>query len=167
VGDDQAQPSDTGAKTTDPSAGRRDVLLACLAHEWTDHIQTRVQTWKTLEIEAVLAVGLVSVDVKLQNRASTAAAAVLLMIAAAFGALITVRHRSVEIGKFTAIIRIEQELGVIGPGNIFDGVAVPGPIKLTDVLRVRLSNTALFILRMHLLIFAFGVIYGVSRLVIG
>jgi hypothetical protein len=81
-----------------------EILLKCLELEWQDHFQTRIQTWRTLEIVAAIAVGLVGIDWQIGNRFATSAAALLLIAAAGFGVLITRRHRKVEREKFENII---------------------------------------------------------------
>jgi hypothetical protein len=142
------------------------VLLKCLELEWNDHFQTRAQTWRTLQIEAVIAAGLIGIDVRLESATATVGAAVLLVIATTFGALITLRHREVEQVKFKHIIEIERRLGLVGEGAVLEGVRVPSPIRLVDAAQPRKSNTALFILRMHLTLMAFGILYAASRLAI-
>ncbi len=139
-----------------------EVLLKCLEMEWLDHFQTRSQTWRTLEIEAALAVGLVGIDWRLGNVFATSAAALLLIIAAWFGALITGRHRKVEIEKFGNIIELERELKLPEAG-VFKDVKPPQAIRWLDVINPRRSNTPLFILRMHVILMIFGIIYLVFR----
>jgi hypothetical protein len=141
-----------------------DVLLKCLEMEWQDHFQTRTQTWKTLEIEAILALGLVGIDWQLNRKAATCFAAILLIVATGFGAMITRRHRDVEVEKFGNIIEIEERLGVFAAG-LFPRVKRPEPIRLRDAFIPSCTNTSLFILRMHLMLMAFGIIYGIARLV--
>ena len=45
-----------------------ETLRRGLELEWQDFIQTRGQTWRTLEIEAALIVGMVGADFKFDNR---------------------------------------------------------------------------------------------------
>ena len=52
---------------------------------WRDHHHARDQTWKAVQIEAVLAAGIVGVDFQLGNVGATIAAGVLVIIAAIFG----------------------------------------------------------------------------------
>ncbi|MBI3912816.1 MAG: hypothetical protein HY327_01275 [Chloroflexi bacterium] len=133
------------------------VLLKCLELEWQDHFQTRAQTWKSLEIEAVLAVALVGIDWRLGNVLATSAVALLLIIAAFFGSKITIYHRKVEVMKFTHIIEIEKRLGMLVPG-LFGDVKQPEPFKWLDVFSLK-SNSLLFVLRMHTILLTFGIIY--------
>ena len=42
-------------------------LRKMLDIQWQDHFQTRAQTWKALEITAVLAVAMVGVDWRIAN----------------------------------------------------------------------------------------------------
>mgnify|MGYP005856751739 CR=1 FL=1 len=60
------------------------------------------------------------------------------------------------------IIKIEKELGVT---DIFDEVKVPSPISLRNFFSLK-SNTPLFLLRAHIILFAFGVTYLFFRLLI-
>ena len=135
----------------------QEVLLKCLELEWQDHFQTRVQTWKSLEIESVLAVALVGIDWRISNVYATSAVAVLLIIAAFFGAKITIAHRKVEVIKFSHIIDIEKQLGMLEPG-LFGDVKKPEPFRWLDAFSLK-SNTLLFVLRMHTILLTFGIIY--------
>ena len=143
---------------------RDDILLKCLEIEWQDHFNTRAQTWKTLEIEAMLAVALVGIDWQLDSIFATSAVAVLLILAALSGSAITYRHRNnVEVMKFSHIINIEEKLGLCEP-DLFGDVRKPAPIEWWHVLYPK-SNTPLFILRMNIIFMVFGIIYLVFRLV--
>jgi hypothetical protein len=135
-----------------------EVLLKCLEIEWQDHFQTRIQTWRTLEIVAAIAVGLVGIDWRIGNRLATSAAALLLIVAAGFGVLITRRHRKVEREKFENIIEIEKKLKLPEFG-LFKEAKPPAPIEWLDVINPQKSNTPLFILRMHFILMTFGIVY--------
>jgi hypothetical protein len=139
-----------------------EILLKCLEIEWQDHFQTRIQTWRTLEIVAAIAVGLVGIDWQIGNRFATTAAAILLIAAAGFGALITRRHRKVEKEKFENIIEIERKLKLPELG-LFKEAKPPALIKWRDIIDPRKSNTPLFILRMHFILMAFGIVYLIFR----
>jgi len=139
------------------------VLLKCMEMEWLDHFQTRNQTWKSLEIEAVLAIGLIGIDWQLDNIFATSMVGVLLIISAFFGLMITVRHRNnVEVMKFIHIIDIEKRLGMLEP-DLFGDVKKPKPFMWPEFFSLK-SNTSLFIIRMHLALVAFGIIYVIFRL---
>ena len=139
-----------------------EILLKCLEIEWQDHFQTRLQTWRTLEIVAAIAVGLVGIDWQLGNRFATSAAALLLIAAAWFGVLITRRHRKVEREKFENIIAIENKLKLPEFG-LFTEAKPPALIAWLDVVNPKKSNTPLFILRMHFILMAFGIVYLIFR----
>lgn len=144
-----------------------DVYLKCLELEWQDHFQTRTQTWRSLEMEALLAVALVGIDWKLENILATSAVAVLLIVAALFGTLITLHHRNgVERRKFKHIIKIEEILGLRQPGGLYEKVKVPEVMKWTEAFSLELQHrsTSHFILRVHLILMVFGGIYLVFRL---
>lgn len=139
------------------------VLLKFLEIEWQDHFQTRTQTWKTLEIEAPLVIGLIGIDWQLRNRLATMIVAALLIIAAYFGARITIHHREVEQNKISTIIDIENALGAAEMG-LFTKVHRPSPLRWYSVFS-RQSSTSLFILIMHYILMLFGATYLIFTLV--
>ena len=139
------------------------ILIRCLEIEWQDHFQTRQQTWRTLEIVVSLVVAMIGLDWQLRDQRATLMAAVLVICAAIFGILITIRHRNVEISKFRTIIEIEKRLGLQAAG-LFVTVKEPSAIAWIDVLNPSKQNTPLFILRMHTGLMLFGVIYFVFRM---
>jgi disulfide bond formation protein DsbB len=129
---------------------------------WRDHHHARDQTWRAVQIEAVLAAGMVGVDFQLENVGATIAAGILVIIAAIFGIMISLHHRKLEIRKFNHILNCEEALGLHQP-NLIDNVSLPSPITFWDIFRFRKMNTALFILRMHFAIIVFAVIFVVVR----
>ena len=134
-------------------------LVKLLDIQWQDHFQTRSQTWKALEITAVLAIALVGLDWQADNRIVTIGAATLLFIVAQFGILITLRHRTVEIKKFKIITSLEKQLGVAN-----ENLVLPKTINWFSIFLVWKSNTPLFILRMHFIIQLFAIGYCILRL---
>jgi len=137
----------------------RDILLKLLEIQWQDHIQTRNQTWKGLEISTLLTVALVGLDWQIDQPAVTCVASVLLALVALFGMQITIRHRNnVEVKKFEIINDLERQLGLKS-----DHV-LPGKIKWWFVFLINRSNTSLFILRMQFILLLFAVCYLSVRL---
>lgn len=127
--------------------------------QWQDHFQTRTQTWKALEITAILAAALVGFDWQVGNRAATIYGAILLFLIAQFGMSITIKHRLVEIMKFKKITELEVELG------IQDGkFTLPAPISWWSIFQFWKSNTPLFMLRMYFMIQLFAIGYCIMRL---
>lgn len=140
-----------------------EALLKMLELQWQDHIQTRYQTWKGLEICVLLAVALVGLDwqVGKSDPMITCVASSLLVLVALFGMQITIRHRnSVEVNKFKIINDLEEKLGLNAPHDL----RLPGKIYWWDVFKVKKSNTSLFILRMQFVLFLFATIYLFVRL---
>ncbi len=130
-------------------------LLKLLDIQWQDHFQTRVQTWKALEITALIAVALVGLDWKIKIPIVTIVVACLLAIVALFGMQITIRHRNiVEIRKFTIIKSLGEKLRLID-----SKLELPKPIHWWDVFLFWKSNTSLFILRMQFVILLFALGY--------
>jgi hypothetical protein len=99
--------ADEGKKATNS-----DALIAAMQAAWADHHHARDQTWKTLQMEAVLAAGLVTVDVQFHTPVATGIAALLVIIAALAGFMITLRHRELERRKFIHIMNCEEELAL-------------------------------------------------------
>ena len=134
-------------------------LLKLLDIQWQDHFQTRSQTWKALEITAIIAVALVGLDWQISNRLVTVVAAFLLSTVALFGMQITLRHRNVvEIRKFNIIKSVGEELALVD-----SNLELPQPIHWWDVFLFWKSNTSLFILRMQFVILLFAIGYLVLR----
>ena len=129
---------------------------------WRDHHHARDQTWRAVQIEALLAAGIVGVDFQLANVGATIAAGILVIIAAMSGIMISLHHRKLEIRKFTHIMNCEVALGLRQPDLIYN-VSLPSPMKFWDVFRFWKINTALFTLRMHVAIMAFAVVFVVAR----
>jgi hypothetical protein len=164
LGRKQASERKVGGSAGLPVRPSEDALLTVLRMEWQDHIQTRSQTWKTLQIEAILAVGLVGISGQLENPWATAIFAIAVVVAAVMGCLVTLRHRNdTERRKFTHILNIEEELGMHTP-DLLPNVAVPNRMTFTDAFRPWKSNTSLFILRMHIAILVFGLVYAAYSL---
>ena len=136
-------------------------LLKMLEIQWQDHFQDRAQTWKSLEIAAPMIVALVALDWSLKNPLATVVAASLLVFVAWFGMAITIKHRKVEIQKFKIIQEVENRLGL---GMLVPGRALPEPISIRFIFRLRQSNNPLFMLRMQFIIFLFAVAYFAVRM---
>ena len=138
-----------------------EALLKMYEIQWQDHIQTRNQTWKGLEICVLLAVALVGLDWQVghSHPVITCVASTLLICVALFGMQITIRHRnSVEVNKFTIMKNLEELLG-------FDyNFPLPKKINFWDVFKFRKSNSSLFILRMQFVLLLFAVLYFSIRL---
>jgi hypothetical protein len=134
---------------------------------WRDHHHARDQTWKSLQIEAVLGAGLVSVDAQYHNAIATTAAGALVVIASLFGVLISLHHRKLEIRKFFHITNCERALGLHREGLLPpETVMLPSELKLWHVFKLNVRNTAAFILRMHFAILLFAVLFVAARLVL-
>jgi hypothetical protein len=123
--------------------------------QWQDHFQTRVQTWKTLEIAAILSVALIGIDWRIDDIAAKYIAAILLFIISAFGSQITIRHRNVvERNKFGIMKEIAQSLDINDPR-----FEVPEEISWWSIFDVRKKNIPLFVLRIHFVIQIFAICY--------
>ncbi|HVR08824.1 MAG TPA: hypothetical protein VMW75_12315 [Thermoanaerobaculia bacterium] len=129
---------------------------------WRDHHHARDQTWKAVQMEAVIAAGLVTVDAQFHSAIATTLLAALVALSAVFGILISLHHREVEIRKLTHILHCQQALGLCRPDLIND-VSPPTKLRLRDAVRPRAQSTAVFILRIHLAILFFALVVASAR----
>ena len=136
----------------------KEVLLKALELEWQDFIQTRRQTWRTLEIEGALIVGLIGADFKFNEPLIAFLIGILVIIATLSGSLITIHHRRGQILKYEHINRLEKALGLQEAGLI-DNVHLPEEFKWLHLVNPTKWNTPLFILRMHFAMMIFTIIY--------
>jgi hypothetical protein len=148
-----------------PKEADADSIRLAMDLAWRDHHHMREQTWKALQIEAVLVAGLVGVDWQIQNVYATIAAGLLVLLVAPFGIQITLRHRQGEIRKFTHITNCEEALGLHRDDLIPRAMArIPSPVRFIDAFRPSVSNTSVFILRMHIAIMLFSILYVTGRI---
>lgn len=152
----------------------KDTVRAIMELAWQDHHHARDQTWKALQIVAVLGAGLVTVDAQFGKPIATLVAAILVILAAFFGILITLHHRRLECRKFFHIMNCEEYLGVRRKDLIpsydddpIGGVKPPRTLSFWAVFNPRHFNTASFILRIHFAIMMFAIIVLVTRLYLG
>ena len=137
-----------------------ETLRKMLEIQWQDHFQTRMQTWKALEITALLAVAVVGIDWRTGDHFVTAVASLLLILVAQFGIMITLKHRKVERTKFELISSFEKQLGVA-----IESLNIPEELSWFSIFDFRKSNTPLFIMRALFIIQMFAVGYGFLHLI--
>ena len=159
-------------------------LRLAMEAAWRDHHHARDQTWKALQIEAVLGAGLITVDAQFGMPLATSAAGVLVILSTFFGILISLNHRKLERRKFIHITNCETLLGLhhddIIPWDSRDGsldskhelirdgaVSVPSKLTLRDIFNFKVNNTAVFILRMHFAIMLFAFLVVAARIIMG
>ena len=164
-----------------------DSLRKAMELAWQDHHHARDQTWKTVQIVALLGAGLLTIDFQHKSLLLTTLAALLVILAAALGVGITWNHRLLERRKFIHLMNCEERLGLHrdyilplhpddenyrgAPGEfdkksrrVRDGaVKLPKPFMAIDIFNPLKHNTALFILRAHLSIIAFCVLIVIFR----
>ena len=139
---------------------------------WKDHHHARDQTWKTVQIVAVLGAGLLTIDLQYESLLATSLSGALVFFAALFGAGITWNHRKLERRKFIHLMNCEELLCLhrddiipLKSGKdwakdksqlVRDGaVSVPTLYSRWHIINPFKQNTSLFILRMHLAIMVF------------
>jgi hypothetical protein len=129
---------------------------------WQEHQHVRDQTWKSVQMVALVAVGLVTVDVRLASPTATTIAGTLVILLGYWGASITLHHRDYQITKFKEIIRCEDLLG-LNP-RVVASVKEPSTLRFWDAFKPKVSHTAAFLLRMHIALMVFGAIFIAFRL---
>jgi len=164
---------------TDPS---KESVIAAMDQAWRDHHHARDQTWKALQIEAVLGAGLVTVDAQFHNEIATIAAAVLVVLASLSGLLISWHHRKLERQKLIQVKFFQKFLNLYRDDLIPEdreelkdngadplvrdaAVGVPEMFSVWTIFNLRRTNTALFIMRMHGAIMIFAIVLAIARLV--
>jgi disulfide bond formation protein DsbB len=140
-----------------------DSIRLALDIAWREHQHVRDQTWKSVQMVALVAVGLVTTDVRLANTTATIIAGVLVVLSGYWGTKIALHHRAYQIEKFTEIQNCERELNLI-PRIVPDTVKPPRRMTFWDAFSPRVSHTAAFLLRMHIAMMILGVVFIVFRI---
>lgn len=167
--------------STPPEPPSEDSVRSAMEWAWRDHHHARDQTWKALQMEAVLGAGLITVDARYGSPWATLGTAALVILTAAFGLMISWHHRKLERRKIIHVYNCERHLGLHADHLIpaLDGrtdlspevrdaaVEVPRAVSFWQIFDVRKTNTALFIMRMHVAIMVFAAIVAAARLAAG
>jgi hypothetical protein len=147
-------------------------LLKAMELAWKDHHHARDQTWKTVQMVAVLGAGLLTIDLQYKSLLATALSGLLVVLAAVVGVGITWNHRKLERRKFIHLMNCEELLGLhrddiipLKGGKDWathktdvvkdSAVSVPEVYGLWHIINPFKHNTSLFIVRMHFAIMAF------------
>jgi hypothetical protein len=132
--------------------------------QWRDHIQTREQTWKALQVVAGLFIGYIGAAYKVPEPAFIRTGGFVVIVAACFGIAITIHHRKVQHNKQTFIYRLEGKLK-LHRDDILDKERVkePKPFRWIDSFDFRHMATPTFILWMHLALLALAAVYMWAR----
>lgn len=96
----------------EPASPSEESLRHATELAWRDRRHARDQTWKALQIEAVIGAGLVTVDAQFKDVWATVFAAALVIVAAVFGIMISFNHRKHERRKLLHILNCEERLGL-------------------------------------------------------
>ena len=142
-------------------------LRSMMSYAWQDHFHTRDQTWKAIQIEAILAAGLLGVDFKFGSEYEfvTVAVGILVMAAAYFGARISIHHRVVMVKNFDHILKCEEMLGLHDSVAKPNSLSSPSKLKFIHAFDPTKNNTATYILRMHVTLLIFAFIFVIIRLI--
>jgi len=132
---------------------------------WRDHQHTRDQTWRALQIGFLISAGIIGINWKTQSIIVAIIAGILVLFAALSGIQITLRHRNnVEFTKFQHILNCEKALGLLR-NDLISNAGLPSRISFWDSFRPKKGNTAIFILRMHVAILLFAILFLIWRII--
>ncbi len=145
-----------------PSEKSLHVMLDLL---WNDLFHVRGQTWRMLEIEAILVLIFIFTDYSLGNQISTTLFGCIAVIGSASGLKATIHHRKTQIRILTNINNVENELGLIRSGLI-DNLSIPTEILLFDAFNIRNNSTPIFIIRMHFALLFLSIGYMITQLTV-
>jgi hypothetical protein len=143
-------------KTPDPESVR-----IAMDEAWREHQHARDQTWTALKLTIVLVAGFVAIEVRFHNHLATTLGAALVIAEAYSGICIAMHHRAYQIIKFRHILHCEEWLG-LHRSDLIDDVTEPAPIEWRDAFRRSKQNSVLFIMRMHMGLIVFALIFAVG-----
>lgn len=146
------------------TAPSEDTLRQQLQLQWQDHFQTREQTWKALQMVAVILLAVIGADLKLQQPRVLLPLGAIVVIASLFGVAITIHHRKVQIQKFKLIFRLEKRLGLHTDPLLMEVVQPPKEFRWSGILDLKHIATPTYILLMHTLVLVFVALYVWIRL---
>ncbi len=151
-----------GKRAVRPS---QSALEMALDKAWTDHHHARDQTWKSLQAEVTIGVGLFGASVLFPIPKLTLLSSGLLALVSISAIMITWRHRNaVERRCFIHITKLERALGL---KRCLGKTRIPRKLRYLDIIDPRENNTSLFILRMHVAILVFAALFGALVLIRG
>src|SRR3989442_985439 len=119
-----------------PDEPTPDTLRQQLDIQWRDHWQVREQTWKALQMVALLLVGYIGSGLKVSDPLLIRAGGVVCMLAACFGMAVTIHHRKIQIKKFTFIYDLEERLG-LHQEKLLSGVKPPQSFSYARIFDFR------------------------------
>lgn len=92
--------------------GRREIISNNLQTQWQDHFHMRDQTWKVLQYSILFFLGVVGLEIELDDKTFLIPAYLAVLLTSAFGVIIALHHRRRQKEKFEIISIYEQQLGL-------------------------------------------------------
>jgi len=135
-----------------------ETLRQQLQIQWNDHIQTRNQTWKTLQVELAIYVSVIVADSKLDQPKLLLPFGLFLIFSTVLGIMVTIHHRKVQVKKFKFIYMLESKLGLHEKGYM-DGLTQPSDFRWCEVLCLSRMATPSFILFTHIMLLLAAILY--------
>ena len=131
--------------------------------QWQDHIQTRSQTWKSLQVVAAIFLALIGADIKLNDPHALLSLGGVVLVSTLFGMAVTIHHRKVQIKVFQTLYMLEEKLGLHKP-TYMDDIEKPKDLKWSLIFSTKDIKTPVFIWLMHVMILLFSIIYITTRI---
>ncbi len=92
--------------------GRREIISSDLQTQWQDHFHMRDQTWKVLQYSILFFLGVVGLEIELEDKNFLIPAYFAVLLTSVFGVIIALHHRRRQKEKFKIISIYEQQLGL-------------------------------------------------------
>ena len=143
-----------------PDSPESDSLRQQLQIEWADHIQSRAQSWHTVQLEVLLAAALIGVDVSFEDQLLVIMMASFASVAAVMGFVFSLIHWQVQERIFRNIESIEKALGLDQVIRLHSA----GGVRPWLIFDPRSGLGVVMILRTHLMILIFATAYPIVRL---
>lgn len=153
------QTSEHAELSIDPS---EETLRQQLDIQWRDHWATSGQSWKTLQMVALLFVGYIGSGLKVSDPLLIRIGGVICMLAACFGIAITIHCRQMQITRFTFIYKLEKMLK-LHDEKLLGGIKPPQPFSIKRVFHMREQVMQTFILVVHIAILFLAAAYVFER----
>jgi hypothetical protein len=137
-------------------------LRTQLSIEWNDHFQTRDQSWRALQIEALFLVGLIGADVRFENIWLVTIVGGLVFLGGVMGFSLTMTHWVAQERKISNIHKIETALGLT---TVIDG-HTSGGVHWSYLLNPKSTLGVVFLARMHLVLVCLSLSYVIATMVL-
>ena len=143
-----------------PDSPEPESLRQQLQIEWADHIQSRAQSWRAVQLEMLLVAALIGIDASFKDQLLVIMMASFASVAAVMGFVFSLIHWRVQERIFRNIESIEKALRL----DQVIRLHASGGVQLRLIFDPRSRLAVVMILRVHLIILIFATAYLIVRL---